>query len=197
MDSRVKHAYQPDQDVLDRIGIDRFPDYKGMIKQDFITFAPSYRSQIHCETRRYTRARQHLQNVEKQINRRRPTGEKIRLACSRQIRIEAKWYLNRTAFFDDLEQQLQKLHASLKNHDQPQSLTWQNPEDGAFGCGYTLFHLQCDAMIEGIYTLYNDGMDEKAPEYPLAFLEPINSPKKMVDYLTPLITSNIARNRRG
>lgn len=191
MDATVKKKYDPQKKALDRLGAKEFPDYKALIAEAFAQYDPAYPKKQPKAEHEYRQARAAVMREEKHLNRFRAPSEKIRLSCSRHIRIEAKWYVEETADFVEFGGELERLYTSLKDHDQPQDIAWQDPITGAFGCGYTRFHTQCDAMIEGVYTLYNDGQPI-APKVPFHFLEPISTPEKMTAYLEPLITSNIA-----
>ncbi|WP_420547310.1 hypothetical protein [Curvivirga sp.] len=180
------------QRVLDRIGQNQFPDFKKIIATGFQEYEPLYPRFQKIGTRKYNRLRNKIARKEKTINQGKPPKEQINLYTSRHKRIETKWYLNLTADIKGFRNQWRDSIKSLKDIDQPQSIAWQNPEDGAFGSGYNMFHLQCDAMIDAIGYLYNDG-DSTAPEYPLDFLAPINTGEKITEYLTPLITSNLRK----
>lgn len=193
MDATVAKKYSPKDKVLGRLGVEGFPDYKAMIAEAFAQYDPGYPKKQPKAEKEYRKARAAVMREEKHINDHCPVDEKIRLTTSRHIRIEAKWYVEETAYFTDFDNEIDRLYTSLENHDQPQDIAWQNPTTGAFGSGYTQFHAQCDAMIEGVYTLYNDG-DPIAAKVPFYFMEPISTPEKMTAYLTPLITSNIAGN---
>lgn len=191
MDATTKPGYRPKADILQRMGLDEFPDYKALIAKAFKAYDPDYPEKTKKTLKQYRKARAAVQREEKKLNQHRSVDDKIRLSCSRHIRIEAKWYQEETADFDGFEDAIERLYGSLNNHDQPQDIAWQDPANGAFGCGYTRFHLQCDAMIEAVYDLYNDGQS-RPPQYPLEFLAPIATPEKLKAYLTPLRSSDIA-----
>ena len=109
------------------------------------------------------------------------------MAASDQQMIECKWLLQYTADWKTLDQKLAGFASSLSNPDQ----AWaekQVASDGSWGPCYDQWFLKVDAMIDAVNTLADEG---KAPEYPLAFLEPISTPDKMTAWLDGQKTSRI------
>ncbi len=144
-------------------------------QQEFIAFDPHYQEEF-AERLARTRA------LGKQIRTRETAVQNIEL--SHQIIFEVVWMLTQTADFKRLDQRLDDLQASLAHPEHEAEAEEQDPRDGSWGKGYTEWFLKLSASW--------DHHGEKT-KIPLRFLDRINSPEKLTNYLVPLSVSDIAR----
>lgn len=156
-------------------------DFTALIRNDFRAYDPAFDQQEKWAGWRLERRRLKLNKLELQY------GD---MECSEQIYIEAKWLMQYTADFKRFGEWLTKLDTSFKKHDQP-GADVQDPKTGAFGLCYSEWFLHMDAMITAVNDMYDNGT---TPEYPFLFMAPIETPELISKTLTPLITSNIAKN---
>ena len=144
-------------------------------EQQFVAFDPHYEEE---KAERVARTRA----LGKQVIEREAAGQNVEL--SYQIVFEIIWRLTQTADFKRLDQRLDDLQASLAHPEHEAEAEEQDPVDGSWGRGYTEWFLKLSATW--------DHHDEKT-KIPLRFLDRINSPQKLTDYLTAMSVSDIAR----
>ncbi len=117
-----------------------------------------------------------LKPLVEEIKRRQKIGEGMQY--SMHIYREVRWRLNFTPDVIATEHRIEDLRESL-NQPEAQKLAAQQQEaDGGWGMGIDVWYLK-------LYYSVEDGLDRKDPEvkYPLRFLDPINSPEKLVGEL--------------
>jgi hypothetical protein len=144
-------------------------------EEQFVTFDPHYKE---AQAERVARTRL----LGKQVLEREATGQNVEL--SYQILFEIIWRLTQTADFKRLDQRLDDLQASLAHPEHEMEAEEQDPADGSWGRGYTEWFLKLSATW--------DHHDQET-RIPLRFLDKVNSPEKLTDYLTALSVSDIAR----
>src|SRR5678815_4787596 len=115
------------------------------------------------------------------------SGRKTR--CTRQVFLEAKWFLYYTADFDKTAARIGQLREMLKQpkdrHDGSQVET-----DGSFGCCSTLWFKKLDVTTDKLITM---AQAWKEPKYPVKLLEQINSPDKLTAYLDSILISDVSK----
>jgi hypothetical protein len=104
--------------------------------------------------------------------------------CSHQILWELKLMTYMTADFTAIDRRIRDLRSSLDHPEREDSAAAQNPEDGSYGSCFESWPLKLAASY--------DRRSDKAAR-PFRFLDRVNSPEKLTDYLTSLATSDIAR----
>lgn len=109
-------------------------------------------------------------------------------ACSKQILSEVKWLLSYTTHYDRAKSRLGDLRASLARPDQTQHVR-QSPADGSWGACCQEWFFKLDATVDQLIVLNALGQQ---PQHPLSFLERINSPDKLRQYLDSIVVSDIA-----
>ena len=96
---------------------------RAMILRQFVAFDPRYLEQKRQFAPQITAAAAEIRDHEER-------GQS--LPCSTQIYLEAKWLLNSTAFFDELNGMLDSFRDSLKTEDQ-RFANQQSAADGGWG----------------------------------------------------------------
>ncbi|MGD0649626.1 MAG: hypothetical protein ABSA97_00535 [Verrucomicrobiia bacterium] len=144
-------------------------------EQQFVAFDPHYKE---AKAERVARTR----TLGKQVIEREAAGQNAEL--SYQIVFEIIWRLTQTANFKRLDQRLDDLQASLAHPEHEAEAEEQDPADGSWGKGYTEWFLKLSATW--------DHHGEKT-KIPYRFLDRINSPEKLTEYLTAMSVSDIAR----
>jgi hypothetical protein len=111
-------------------------------------------------------------------------------SCSKQILWELKALLTQTADFKLMDQRLADLSSSLAHPEQEALAGEQNAEDGSWGKCYVEWWCKLDASYD---ELEKETNKERVPEYPPRFLDRVNSPEKLTEYLTSISVSDIPR----
>jgi len=142
-------------------------------ERDFLAFDPHYKEE---REKRVARARTLGAEVIKREIARQNT------ARSHQILTEIIWLISSTADFKRLDHRLDDLQSSL-DHPEHESQAQQENEDGSWGPGYTEWFFRVIAS-------YGHLTDSKQN---CAFIDRINSPEKLTDYLGSVSVSDIAR----
>jgi hypothetical protein len=123
-----------------------------------------------------------------QIGERQRAGKNV--SCSYQIYRELRWRLNFTSDEALIQARLRDLKESLA-HDEDQSFAdSQSPEDGSWGRCYQEWFMKTWASVE---TLSSMPATQKAPEVHLGFLDRINSPEQLTQYLRSVRTTDVGR----
>ena len=148
-----------------------FNQWKG---RDLLAFDPHYKEEL---TKRIVRARA----LGKEVISREIAGQNTEL--SHQMLAEIIWLISSTADFTRMDQRLDALQAALDHPDREAQAEKENPVDGSWGQGYTEWFLKVTASYPHL--------DETNSEF--HFIDRINSPQKLTDYLVAVSVSDIAR----
>jgi hypothetical protein len=150
---------------------------------DFIAYKPQYKQL----KRKY---REELHSLQAEMIAQQQTGRKTH--CTRQVFLEAKWYLYYTAHFDKTAERIDALRAMLKQPKDPHDGS-QLESDGSFGCCSTLWFKKLDVTTDKLITM---AQAWKEPKYPVKLLEEINSPEKLTAYLDSILISDVSKTGR-
>lgn len=112
-------------------------------------------------------------------------------ACSKQILGEIKWLLSYTTDYHRAWSRLGDLRASLAQPDYTQHVR-QSRTDGSWGLCCEEWFFKLDATVGPLIVLNATGQQ---PQHPLRFLERINSPDKLRQYLDSIVVSDIPATR--
>ena len=117
-----------------------------------------------------------LKPLVKEIVRRQASGEGMQY--SMHIYREIRWRLNFTPDVETTQARIADLRESLAQREEQKSAAEQQASDGSWGRGITVWYLR-------LYYSVDEGLDCKTspPEYPLSFLDRVNSPEKLKDQL--------------
>jgi len=110
--------------------------------------------------------------------------------CARQVYREAKWYLNYTTFFDKAQANFKRLDNLLSGKESDFKTDQQSLADGLWGRCFNQWFLKLDVTSDQITQLHHQ---KKTPQFPLLFLEKINSPEKLVLLLNKILVSDIKK----
>ena len=126
--------------------------------------------------KRLKRFEPELKPLVEEIKRRQKAGEGMQY--SMHIYREVRWRLNFTPDVAATERRITDLRGSLNRPEAQKLASEQQEADGSWGMGIDAWYLK-------LYYSVEDGLDRKDPEvkYPLRFLDPINSPEKLVAQL--------------
>ncbi|HWI56722.1 MAG TPA: hypothetical protein VNZ22_05815 [Bacillota bacterium] len=123
-----------------------------------------------------------LQPLVQELTRRQAAGEN--LAYSARIYREIRWRVSFTPDLSATQARIADLKASLSPPLDQRLAEQQSPEDGSWGAGYSVWFLK-------LYGTVNDALSAgAAPRYPLSFLDRINSPEKLTNYLAALVVDD-------
>jgi len=142
-------------------------------EHDFLAFDPHYKEE---QAKRIARARA----LADEVIAREVAGQNTEL--SHQILSEIIWLISSTADFTRMDQRLDALQASLDHPDREAQPEKENPVDGSWGRGYTEWFFKVIASYPRF--------DESSSFH---FIDRINSPQKLTDYLVSVSLSDIAR----
>ena len=163
------------------------PVTRALVEEQFALFQPDYRALKATRIER-------LHGLEERLFELQAAGEPM--FCSAHMLNETRWLLQSTTQWSRIDKQLWLLGASLQDKDQYFAMN-QESHDGSWGVCYDEWFKKLDPMIQAI-----NGMAGKdiGPEHSeLAFLQPIDTPPELIDYLDQVRLSDIAatgHNRR-
>ena len=118
-----------------------------------------------------------LKPLVKEIGRRQAAGEGMQY--SMHIYREIRWRLNFTPDVASTRRRIEDLRQSLNKPEQQRQAAQQQASDGSWGMGFNVWYLKLYYSVED--GLDTGGMPE--PQYPLKFLDRINSPQKLTAQL--------------
>ena len=121
-----------------------------------------------------------LRPLLKEIRRHQAAGEEMQY--SMHIYREIRWWLNFTPDVETTRQRIADLRRSLAQPAEQKLAAEQQASDGSWGLGFTVWYLK-------LYYSVEDGLNGRTtdPQYPLSFLDRINSPER----LTALLNSDL------
>jgi hypothetical protein len=165
----------------------RPPVTRTMVEEQFVLFEPKYRQLKAVRLER-------LRAIEKRLFALQGDGEPM--FCSAHMLNETRWLLQSTTQWSRVDKQLWLLGASLQDKDQYFAMN-QESHDGSWGVCYDEWFKKLDPMIQAINGMAGNDL---APEHTqLDFLQPIDTPQELIEYLDRVRLSNIAAtglNRR-
>jgi hypothetical protein len=125
-----------------------------------------------------------LRPLVKEIDRRQAAGENMQY--SMHIYREVRWWLNFTPDVATTRERIDDLRRSLNNAAAQKQATEQQP-DGSWARGINVWYLKLYYSVDQIKECNN------APQYPLSFLDRINSPKKLTAQLDADLHNDFTR----
>lgn len=129
-----------------------------------------------------------LEPLVKEISRHQTSGEEMEYSL--HIYREIRWLLNFTAKDNETQAQIAKLRDSLTlSASQQHMATEQQPSDGSWGLGLTSWYLRLYYSVDQVKTCRTN------PQYPLTFLDRINSPEKLTAVLDSDLMDNFTMTR--
>ena len=127
-----------------------------------------------------------LRPLVKEIERRQAAGEGMQY--SMHIYREIRWRLNFTPDVEITRARIADLRQSLAQPAEQKLATEQQASDGSWGQGLTVWYLK-------LYYSVEDGLDSRRadPQYPLSFLDRINSPEKLTAQLNSVLHDDFTK----
>jgi len=126
-----------------------------------------------------------LRPLVQEIVRRQAAGEGMQY--SMHIYREIRWRLNFTPDIASTQARISDLRQSLMQPAEQKLAAEQQASDGSWGRGLTVWYLK-------LYYSVDEGVDCKvAPQYPLSFLDRINSPEKLTAQLNSDLYDNFTK----
>ena len=134
---------------------------------------------------RFRRYEPELKPLAKEISKRERAGRNV--ALSSEIYREVRWWVNFTTDRATTEQRIAELRASLASDADQSFAREQNPADGSWGAGYTVWFMK-------LYASVDEALSRRAvAKYPLRFLEPIATPEKLTAHMESLRRDDFTR----
>ena len=155
-------------------------DHNWRTEQEYVSFDPHYREE---KAERIAKARAFYG----EIREREAAGQHT--SCSKQILWELKALITQTADFKLIDQRLADLESSLAHPELEGDANEQDPRDGSWGRCYAEWWCKLDASYD---ELEKEANRKHAPKYLPRFLDRVNSPQKLTDYVTLLSVSDIS-----
>jgi hypothetical protein len=156
-------------------------EHKARIEQEFTAFDPHYAEE---KATRIQKARAYYATVRQREAANQSTS------CSHQILWELKALLTQTADFKLIDQRLADLDFSLAHPDNESAAGQQDPTDGSWGRCHSQWYCKLDASTE---KLLKAGRKQRGLAVEPHFLDRVNAPDKLSDYLTSLSVSDVPR----
>lgn len=120
-----------------------------------------------------------------ELTRRQAAGENM--AYSARIYREIRWRVAFTADAEASKARIADLRRSLEEPVDQTLAAQQLAEDGSWGAGYNAWFLK-------LYGTVNDALSAGVvPQYPLSFLDRINSPEKLTNHLATLVVNDFLK----
>ena len=163
------------------------PVTRALVEEQFALFEPDYRA---LKAKRMER----LRGLEERLFELQAAGEPM--FCSAHMLNETRWLLQSTTQWSRIDKQLWLLGASLQDKDQYFAMN-QESHDGSWGVCYDEWFKKLDPMIQAINGMAGKDIEPEHTE--LEFLQPIDTPPELIDYLDQVRLSDIAatgHNRR-
>lgn len=120
-----------------------------------------------------------------EMTKRQDDGEDV--SCSLQIYREAHWLVNYTADAERAQQRVEALRDSLQQKDQSWARA-QSADDGSWGPCYDAWIYRLWSSVDPLKQLRAEG---RKPQYPLAFLDRVDTPGELTALLDEFLTSDI------
>lgn len=150
-------------------------EHNARSEQEFLAFNPRFKE---LKSERVAILRTLAAQVEQREAARKSTG------CSHQILWELKLMIHLTADFPAIDRRIRDLRISLDHPEREGSAGAQNPVDGSFGNCFEAWVLKLSASYE-----HRGDKDAR----PFRFLDRVNSPERLTDYLVSIATSDLAK----
>jgi len=128
-----------------------------------------------------------FQPLVKEVTRRQSAGEQMQY--SMHIYREIRWRLNFTPDVAATRARIEDLRDSLKHPDIQKLGTQQNPIDGSWGQPIEVWYLKLYYSVDEVA----ESLREHPPQYPLLFLDRINSPEKLNAHLDSVLHNDITQ----
>lgn len=112
-----------------------------------------------------------LRPLIREIGRRQAAGEGMEY--SMHIYREIRWLLNFTPRIEETRAKIEELRRSLNQPEMQKLAAQQQASDGSWGMGIDAWYLRL------YYSVDEGASADSAPQYPLTFLDRINSPQKL------------------
>jgi hypothetical protein len=148
--------------------------------KEMVAFNPDY---IKLRRARWAQ----VQELERQVLAREVAGKST--ACSHQILEEIEWLDDSTADFQRLDRRMADLKASLADPGGEAVGGKQDPQDGSWGSCCTEWFFKLDSSFDHLH----EDSATNGVAYPPRFLDRVNSPEKLSNYLSSVWLSDVPK----
>ncbi|HEV2248099.1 MAG TPA: hypothetical protein VGW37_15735 [Terriglobia bacterium] len=128
-----------------------------------------------------------LRPLVREIVRRQSAGEGMQY--SMHIYREVRWLLNFTPDTEAIRARMSDLGQSLSEPAEQKLATEQQASDGSWGLGIKAWYLRLYYSVDQIKSC------RESPQYPLAFLDRINSPKRLTAQLNSVLLDDLTKTQ--
>jgi hypothetical protein len=171
------HIFTPPQPLPGESRFSRFREHAEFYS-DFARF-------IVAREKRLKKFDPVLKPLVKEIGRRQASGEGMQY--SMHIYREIRWRLNFTPDVDATQARIADLRESLTQPEKQKLAAEQQASDGSWALGINVWYLT-------LYYSVEDGLDNGiVSQYPLSFLDRVNSPEKMTAQLNSDLYDNLSQ----
>jgi hypothetical protein len=150
------------------------------VRSDFARFDPRYATERDALAGQASALQDRLFSLER-------AGEPM--VCAHQLLSEVRWRLGSTADWPTIRSQLDRLARLAANPETDRLPDTQSPIDGSWGRCLTAWFFRLDASYNRIADPAEAG---KAPLHPPHFLDRVNHPDRLQEYLLGVAASDIA-----
>jgi hypothetical protein len=150
------------------------------VRSDFVLFDSRYAAAHDALARRALALQDRLFSLE---------GAGEPMVCSHQLLSEARWRLASTADWPEIQAELDRLARLVARPETDRSPDAQDPIDGSWGRCSTAWFFRLDASYNRIAEMARSG---EAPPHPPRFLDRVNDPRRLQEYLSSVAVSDIA-----
>jgi hypothetical protein len=148
-----------------------------------------YKNHVPNKTLKKAYLRTQIGRLGKQVLELEKEGKKT--VAARQILTEASWLVRKTRDFKRVSERIQALRSALNDPALFEAADEQSPEDGSWGKWYTEWFWKLVVSYDHIADLDDQG---QVPQYPVRFLDRINSPDRFLAYFNGLLISELDRD---
>lgn len=163
-------SFPPDQSRLSR-------------SREYAEFYWDFAGYVVAREKRLKKFNPVLKPLVRQINQQQAAGNGMQY--SMHVYREIRWRLNFTPDEAGTQARIDDLRNSLSNSELQKAAAQQQPGDGSYSLGINVWYLK-------LYYSVEDGLDAgSAPQYPLKFLDRVNSPEAMTAQLDSALYDNL------
>ena len=136
--------------------------------------------------KRLKRLNPEVKPLVQEVKRHQAAGEGMQY--SMHIYREIRWRLNFTPDIETTRARISDLRQSLAQPAQQKLAAEQQASDGSWGLGFSVWYLK-------LYYSVEDGLDNRStdPQYPLVFLDQINSPETLTNHLDSVLHNDFTK----
>lgn len=147
--------------------------------EDFAIYSPNY-------FKRKKSAKERLKAVDKLLLQQEKKSKDT--TCARQMLRELRWINSYTAEFSKFDARIDELEAIAAGKKPAPDAEKQSSVDGSWGSCHEEWFFKLDVSSDALDDLVDE---QRLPQYPVKFMDRINSPEKLTSYLDSILISDV------